>query len=54
MNWYGGGSVVRAPLSGGTPLTLTTGPVALFAPIAVDGTSVYWATDSQIMKMTPK
>jgi len=53
------GSVMSAPLSGGTAVTLATGPFP--NDLAVDGTSVYWTngctndcvtfTDGTVMKV---
>jgi hypothetical protein len=49
------GSLMRAPLDGGTPTVLATGQSVPMA-IAVDGTSVYWVNngDGRVMKVSPK
>jgi hypothetical protein len=38
---YGGGTVMKLPLGGGTPVTLASGQSSP-TRIAVDATSVYW------------
>jgi hypothetical protein len=59
--WLHSGDVMKAPLSGGPPITLATGQDNPGC-IVVDATSVYWGTASQtqrtyvgeVMKLTPK
>jgi hypothetical protein len=59
--------VMKVPLGGGTPVMLASRPYSALGPresygIAVDATSVYWASDIQqgtvatgaVMKVTPK
>ena len=63
----GDDTVRKVPLGGGTPVTLASRPSSTLGPreafgIAVDATSVYWASDIQygmvasgaVMKVTPK
>jgi hypothetical protein len=58
---------MKVPINGGTPVTLASRPYSALGPreaygIAVDATSVYWASDIQyglvsigaVMKVTPK
>ena len=46
------GKVMKAPLSGGTPVVLADGQAAAWG-IAVDGTDVYWANagDGTVMRL---
>ena len=63
----GDAAVMKVPLGGGTPIMLASTPYSALGPresygIAVDATSVYWASDIQqgpvatgtVMKVTPK
>ena len=63
----GDAAVMKVPLGGGTPVMLASTPESALGPresygIAVDATSVYWASDIQqgmvasgaVMKVTPK
>jgi hypothetical protein len=61
---YGSGMVMKAPLGGGTAVTLATGVIGAFT-LAVDQTSVYWVAEGNclsdagtcpgtVMKVTPK
>jgi hypothetical protein len=46
--------VQKVPLAGGAPLTIATNPTGgtlLFHNVVVDSTSVYWLTDSAVMKV---
>lgn len=67
VNTSGDAAVMSVPISGGSPVTLASIPYSALGPreafgIAVDATSVYWATDIQqgmvgtgtVMKVTPK
>jgi hypothetical protein len=47
--------VNKVPLSGGTTVTLVSGPAGL-AGIAIDASSVYWTNyiNGTVMKVTPK
>jgi hypothetical protein len=60
-------AVMKVPLGGGTPVMLASTPYSALGPreaggIAVDATSVYWASDIEygtvatgaVMKVTPK
>ena len=56
---YGNGTVLKVPIGGGTITTLVTGQGNAGAggspwAVAVDSTSVYWGSNSTIMKVTPK
>jgi hypothetical protein len=53
-NGVANGTVMKAPIGGGTPTILVSGQNAP-EDIVVDATSVYWSThDGTIMKLTPK
>jgi hypothetical protein len=55
----GDGTVMKVPIGGGTPETLSSGqqnPATAGSAIAVDGTSVYWTgySSGTVVKLTPK
>jgi hypothetical protein len=49
-------SVLKVPVGGGSVTTLASMQPTVDAPlsVAVDETSVYWATSNGVMKLTPK
>jgi hypothetical protein len=55
-----GGVLMKVPQAGGTPVALASGPIVgntvvsgtvYWGGIAIDGTSVYWATGDKVMRM---
>ncbi len=55
LYWNSQVGLLRAPIGGGTPVTLVAGSQAAEAiELAVDSASVYWESGASLMKVTPK